>query len=164
MVVYYLKNTLNPDSVVAPVTVEIGFVKDINDGDAENIWIIDFNTKIKDKNGDPIPTKTYKLTEGKTTVEEIIESGLAWVGEQIDWGDLRTDTYRPYVYEYSPTGTTDVPIYAPVYFYIKDPFPTVGIDPNSISLVVNNIDVTSDLKIETFSSYTKVVWNPVRIS
>ena len=163
MAVYYLKNSLNPDGPVVPVTVDIKLIQDVvyePDGDA--IWVVDFNTEIKDTNGDTIPRYTVHLRGADQTIDDVIEDGLIWIGQRVDWGTLQDDVALPYVESYSPTQTTNVPMSSQVYFNIKDEFPSAGIDPSSITLTVNGIDVTDQLDITETASVTKVKWEPVR--
>jgi hypothetical protein len=164
MAIYYLKNSLNPDGPVVPVTVDIKMVQDVvYEPDGDSIWVVDFTTSIKDVDGDTIPCHTIHLRGANQTIDDVISDGLAWVGQRVDWGTLQDDVALPYVDSYGPTQTTNVPIASEVFFNIKDELPSAGIDPSSITLVVNGIDVTDQLDIVETSSVTKVKWNPVRV-
>lgn len=169
MSVFYLRNSLNPDGVVVPVTVKLNLISDTTHipyegAEGEDIWVIDFNTYAKDINGDQIPTKTVVYRAGEQDIEEVIETGLAWIGERVDWGTLLDDVAAPYVDYFSISETTDIPILTPVMFKLKDAAPSVGIDPDSITLAVNDIDVTDQITVDSFSFYTRIKWNAVRIT
>lgn len=164
MAVYYLKNSLNPNGVVVPVTVDISLIQDASDAAEDEIWVIDFDTEALDTNGNEILTHTVHTRGAISNIEEVIEKGLAYIGEHIDWGTLQPDVASPYISEYSPTQTTDVSIYSSVYFKIKDEVPSTGIDPSTITLTVNGIDVTDQLSIEDLTTMAIVRWNPIRIT
>ena len=164
MAVFYLRNSLNPDGLVVPVTVKLNLIQDVPEADGEDIWVIEFNTHVKDVNGDRILTKTINVRVSEQDIEQVIESGLALIGAEVDWGTLQSDTVGPYVDYFSISDTEGVPIMTPVIFKLRDLYPSVGIDPNSITLVVNDIDVTDQLDIDSFATYTRVKWNAVRIT
>ena len=164
MTVIYLRNSLDPERKVVPVTVSMDLVVDKQYHDGEHYWIIQFSTAAKDIYGQPIPAKVISvLPEEIDNIEETVQEGLSYIGSKVDWGTLDEDTINPYVSSYYPlNGSENVPIASNVSLTLRDEVPTSGIDPSSIKIKVNGIDITDKLKITNWFGKTKILWIPHR--
>ena len=129
--------------------------------DGEVIWVIRLTTGFFKADGTfATPTYVHEVTE-ETLLDEI-RKGISFIADQIDWGVLEDDTKPPYVSHVSPVnGDDNVPIYANVQVRVKDAFPTVGIDPSTIKLKVNGIEIT-DLSIQGVDNEYLITWTPPR--
>jgi len=130
--------------------------------DGEVIWVLRMETNINDSNGDQIdPVYINGVTED--TLTEEIRNAISIIAPQIDWGTLEEDDRAPYLLDLSPNNNQeDVSIHANVRLHLRDAFPTVGIDPSTIKLRVNNIDVSNDLRITGIDNEYKITWVPPR--
>jgi len=130
--------------------------------DGEVIWVLRMETNINDVNGNPIdPVYITDVTED--TLTEAIRNAISIIAPQIDWGSLSEDSRAPYILDLSPSNNEeDVSIHANVRLHIRDAFPTVGIDPSTIKLRVNNVDVSNELRITGIDNEYKITWVPIR--
>ena len=130
--------------------------------DGEVIWVLRMETNINGIGGQPIdPVYINDVTE--ETLSDEIRRAISIIAPQIDWGVLGADSHSPYIIEVSPEDQQeDVSIHANVKMHIRDAFPTVGIDPSTIKLRVNNIDVTPDLRVTGIDNEYKITWVPPR--
>lgn len=169
MVVFYVRNSLNPDGKVIPITVALSsdVLKSGNfpirsdqdplgsgtqfpnllDREGEQQWILILETTELDSSGNKIaPEIVNVVTTG--TVHQEIEGAMGRISDKVDWGTLKADTRSPELVEFSPpiTNTTNVPIVSNIVARLQDSLPAAGIDFSTISVKVNNFDITSDVE------------------
>lgn len=128
--------------------------------DGEVVWILRLATNFNGANGLPIdPVYITGVTESSLTEE--IRKAVSLISSLVDWNDVEEDGRPPFVTEISPKPwDTQVPITSIVSVRVKDSFPTTGIDPSTIKLRVNGIDVTSQIKVGGADNDYTVVWIP----
>jgi hypothetical protein len=156
-----LKDAKNPNGqLVVPVSVNIVHIDDVSTNDGEAIYVLEFLCGALDSDGNPIETVIINNVSAED-VKAQIEVGLDEIGRQIDWPNQQDDEYAPRVVEIFPkANSTDVPISSHVFGTLKEFFPTTGIDPSTIKLKVNGIDVTSDLQLSGEEVEYKFRWIP----
>jgi hypothetical protein len=155
-----LKNAKAPNGLLIPITVNIEHSVLVENQDGELIFLLTFETGAIDVNGNRIDTV---VIDGVTqeSIKKEIQKGVTIIGDQIDWENLQEDTTAPKIEEISPEPDSEaVDINSHVVLKVKDSFPTTGIDPESIKLLVNNVDVTDDLKIDGADTEYYVRWIP----
>lgn len=158
-----LKDASNPNSgVVVPVTVTVRDMDLRHSQDGEVVYVLEFVCGAIDANGDRIHTVVIEYVT-ETNVKNQIKEGLAVIGRQINWPDPQADTDAPRILEIVPSdGEVDVSINEHIRVKLRDYFPTTGIDPSTIKLRVNGIDVTDDLHISGEDTEYRIRWVPVQ--
>lgn len=155
-----LKHSKAPNGLLIPITVNIEHSALKSNNDGELIFILTFDTGAIDLNGAVIETVVIDGVSKKSIKREI-QKGVTLIGNQIDWEDLQEDVAAPRIENISPEpGEKDVSIESHIILKLKDNFPTTGIDPNSINLKVNDIDITSDLRIKGADTEYYIRWIP----
>ena len=156
-----LKDAKNPNSnLVIPVTINVIQVDDTNTQDGEVIYVLEFKCSALDVDGNRIEDVIIDEVTADD-VEQQIQEGLSIIGAQVDWPEQQDDTYAPRIIEIYPTSNQkDVPITSHVFGTIKDFFPLSGIDPSSIKLKVNGIDVSDELRLSGNEVEQKFRWIP----
>jgi len=157
MAQYLLRNMLNPGKVVG---CSVTFRQLINkDEKGETVWLIEAVTPEphKDGTGDILPEYVH-YTEDQN-LDVAINEATERIAAQVDWAPLTNDLRPPFVVDYEPKAPI-VGIYSDVVVVIKDIFPTGGIDPDSIEVVINNIDVTDEIKLLGDPLQYSVMWGP----
>lgn len=155
---FLLRNTLNPSKVVK---CTITFRQVINKGEeGEPVWLIEIGTLEPHKNGGDIVPIFIHYTS-KSNLDEEIRQATEEISEQIDWGITVEDLRPPFVICSFPTKSTEiVDIYSKVVVDIKDIFPAAGIDPDSIEVIVNDIDVSDEIKLVGTPYQYRIIWEP----
>jgi hypothetical protein len=186
MVVFYLRNSRNPDAKVVPVTVSLSLdalkpshaavrpdqdptatgvqYPNLFDPEGNRSWILIAQTTERDINGNKINPEIVNLvTTGTVHLE--IEAALGRIGSQIDWGTIQTDTSPPKLVEITPalTQTTNVPITSNIVFRLQEPLPAAGIDLSTLSVKLNNFDITGDVELRGNIFDLTVIYRPTRI-
>jgi hypothetical protein len=157
---FNLKHAKAPNGLLIPVTVNVEHSDLRGTQDGEVIFLITLETGAKDKEGNRIDTIVVNGVT-KDDVKQEIQKALAIIAAQIDWGELEDDTKAPKIDNIHPKPTqTDVKLYSHVYLKIRDSFPTSAIDPDSIKMRVNGIEVTDDLRIVGADTEYNVRWIP----
>ena len=160
MAEYLLRNTLNPNKVVK---CGITFRKLTNKGEkGEPAWLVQVSTEEPHKNGGKIPPVFIHLTTLDNLDLEI--TGVTEeIASQVDWGPLLLDARAPIVSFIEPVGDlSDVPIYSSLKFEISELFPAAGIDIDSIEVIINGVDITSELNIIGDPYVYNVNWGPFK--
>ena len=153
-----------PNSLRVPVTVNITQNDIVNTNNGEVVFLITLDVGILDKNGNRIDTVVLNDVL-KENIKKEISHGLALIAEQINWTDLLDDNAPPNIkYIYPVKDQTQVPIYSNVDVKLRDEFPMSGIDPSTIKLFVNDIEVTTDLLLRQSDNEVDIKWIPVRIT
>lgn len=115
---------------------------------AEEYWKLFIYTTGLDENGGVVGPLVADLTGSEETIQSFIDSKLSEMCELIDWSNQGTlepqiDTVGPYIDEQYPNnGEVNVPINRPISIRVKEPLPGTGINPSSVVLIVNGIQVT----------------------
>jgi hypothetical protein len=156
MAEYLIRNSLNPSKVVS---CALTFRQITNKGEeGENVWLVQLGTSEPHKDGGEILPRFVHLTSLDNLDEEIREATEA-ISVQVDWGTLVEDNEGPHLEAFSPTGSV-VDISSNVTVDLKEDLPSAGIDPNSISITVNGIDVSNELEIDGTPFDYNIVWRP----
>lgn len=142
---YLLRNSLNPGRVVS-CTITFRQLIDKNSDDGELRWVIEIITTAPHKDGGPIAPVYINYTS-KTNLDLEIKKATEAISRQIDWEPVLQDLRPPFISYCSIEEGEIVPIDSDLTFTIEDILPAAGIDPESICVTVNGMDVTNRLKI-----------------
>lgn len=157
MAYFQVRNSLNPSKVIVCGITYKQIVPKGNEGEA--IWVIEVATD------EPHITTSGTIPPYHITVSDEldldleIEKAVADISRQVDWEPLADDTRPPFVTDVNPD-TYITPIQENVFVTITDLHPSQGIDIDSIEMIVNDIDVTSDLRITGDEFEYQVEWRP----
>lgn len=156
MAEYLLRNSLNPGKVVS---CSVSFRQLVNRGEeGEPVWLVEVVTLEPHKDGGSIPPEYVHLTSDKN-LDAAIRSATKNIAEKVNWLPVIADLRPPFVKHYSPSSSV-VDIYSDVIVDITDILPAAGIDPDSIKMVVNDLDVTSELELIGDPYDYRVIWQP----
>jgi len=186
MVVFYLRNSRNPDSKVVPVTVALSLdvltpentavrsdqvttatgseYPNLIDLEGEQSWIMVAATTELDAAGNKIAPEFVNLvTTGTVHLE--IEAALGRIGSQVDWGAILPDTKAPRLVEITPPLdlTTNVPITSNIVVRLEEALPAAGIDLSTVSATLNGFDITPDLELRGNIFDLTMIFRPTRI-
>ena len=157
MATYLLRNSLNPGKVVG---CTITFRQLINKGDnGESAWVVEIRTNEPHKDGGSILPVFVHYTSADN-LDEAIGQATKSIANQVDWEPLSVDYRPPFVLFHSPQNGDVVDIYSDVIIDIKDLLPAAGIDPDSIEVVINNIDVTNEVELTGDPYEYRLIWKP----
>ena len=186
MVVFYLRNSRNPDAKIVAVTVSLSLdsikpqdaavrpdqfttatgseYPNLQDLEGDGSWILIAETNELDSGGIRIPTEFVNLVSTGTVHLEI-EAALGRIGSQVDWGTLKADTKPPKLIEITPPldQTTDVPITSNIVVRLEEPLPAAGIDLSTVSATLNGFDITGDLELRGNIFDLTMIYRPTRI-
>lgn len=155
---YLLRNSLNPGKVVKCAITFRQLVNKNEDG--ELVWLIQINTLEPHKDGGVIPPLFIHYTSSNN-LDDAIKDATQTISKQIDWGALNTDLRPPFVtYNYPYITHSVVGIYSSVTIDITDVLPSAGIDPDSIEVIINDMDVTGEIKLDGDPYQYRVRWDP----
>lgn len=156
-------NARNPNGKRVPVTVTVEHSDKKSTNDGELVYLITLQTGAKSISGGAIDI-VYIDDVTLANVKKELEKAITTIAEQIDWGTLEADKSAPLIVEYTPTkGETNVPIEAQVFLRLRDPFPASFINPATIKLKVNGVDVTSQVTVQEKETEQLVFWSPTII-
>jgi len=186
MVVFYLRNSRNPDSKVVPVTVALSLdvivaqntpvrsdqvptatgseYPNLIDLEGEQSWLLVAATTELDAAGNKIAPEFVNLvTTGTVHLE--IEAALGRIGSQVDWGTILPDTKPPRLLEITPplTQTTNVSIGTDIVVRLEEPLPSAGVDLSTVSATLNGFDITPDLELRGNIFDLTMIYRPTRI-
>ncbi len=159
MAEYLLRNTLNPNKAVK---CTITFRQIVNKGEeGEPVWLIEIGTVEPHKTGGIIPPVFIHYTTS-SNLDAAIKEATEKIAEQIDWENLITDLRPPFVIYSFPEidRVKKVGIYTSVIVDIQDILPAAGVDPNSIEVTVNDIDVSNEISLEGDPYQYRIRWDP----
>jgi len=186
MVVFYLRNSRNPDSKVVAVTVALSLdvlvpqntavrsdqaptatgseYPNLIDLEGDQSWILIASTTEPDAAGNPIDPEFVNLVSTGTVHLEI-EAALGRIGSQVDWGTILPDTKPPRLVEITPPLdlTTNVPITSNIVVRLEEPLPAAGIDLSTVSATLNGFDITGDLELRGNIFDLTMIYRPTRI-
>jgi hypothetical protein len=186
MVVFYLRNSRNPDAKIVAVTVSLSLdsikpqdaavrpdqfttatgseYPNLADLEGGGSWILIADTNELDSSGNKIDTEIVNLvTTGTVHLE--IEAALGRIGSQVNWGPLAADTKPPKLIEFSPPleQTTNVPITSNIVARLEEPLPSAGVDLSTVSATLNGFDITGDLEFRGNIFDLTMIYRPTRI-
>jgi hypothetical protein len=95
-----------------------------------------------------------------SNLNEEIRAATNRISSQIDWGESVDDVRPPFVSGYRPQNNSIVSILSDVYMCLEDVYPSAGIDPNSIRLTINGMDVTDELELNGTPFEYNITWRP----
>ncbi len=170
MPVYYLRNNLNPEGKIVPITVSLALdslvpgsfpvridqdpagtgtdYPNLADLEGGRSWILIVATRELDTGGNPIdPEYINVVTTG--TVHQELQAAYGRIGNQIDWGTLATDIRPPQLESITPAlnETTDVPITSNIVIRLLEDLPAAGIDLSTLNVKLNGFDITNDFEL-----------------
>lgn len=156
MAEYFIRNALNPHKIIK---CTITFRQMILKGEeGEPVWLIEIATAEPDKYGNKIAPEYIHYTS-EVNLDVAIREATGNISEQVDWSVLVDDTRPPFVTDYGPI-TAVAALYSNVDATIKDILPSGGIDLTSITMTVNGMDVTDELRIQGSPFLYEVRWSP----
>ena len=159
MAEYLLRNSLNPNKVVK---CTITFRQIVNKGEnGEPVWLIEINTIEPHKDGGKILPVFIHQTAA-INLDIAIKEATEKIAKQINWEFLILDLRPPFViYSFSEVKRINsVSIHTSVIVDIQDILPAAGIDPNSIEVVINDIDVSDEISLEGDPYQYRIRWDP----
>jgi len=158
MAEYLLRNSLNPGKVIK---CAITFRQIINKGEeAEPVWLVELRTLEPHKNGGEIPPVYVHYTSA-SNLDEAIKEATEQIAAQVDWGTLYDDVRPPFVsYNFPTTGSDDVSMFSSLILDMEEDLPGTGIDPDSIEVTINGIDVTDEVDIYGTPYNYRLRWDP----
>ena len=95
-----------------------------------------------------------------TNLDRAIKEATEKIADQVDWEPLSLDLRPPFVIYNIPSNDDVVSIYSNVVVDIKDVLPAAGVDPSSIEVTVNGIDVSSEINLDGDPYQYRVRWDP----
>ena len=156
MAEYLLRNSLNPGKVVS---CSVSFRQIVNKGEeGEPVWLVEIVTLEPHKDGGKILPEYIHFTNDQN-LDVAIRNATQRIADQVDWSPIMKDLRPPFVKYYSPRSSV-VDIYSDVVVDITDILPAAGIDPNSIRVTVNDLDVTEELELIGDPYDYRVIWKP----
>lgn len=158
---YLLRNSLNPNKVVSCTITFRQFV-DKNAKDGELRWLVEITTAELSKSGEKIAPVYINYTS-ETNLDLEIKKATEAVSKQIDWEPVVSDLRPPFVSYCNTEEGETVSIDSNLVFTIEDILPAAGIDPDSIRVTVNGMDVADNLKITGDPYKYEVRWAPYMI-
>ena len=158
MAYFLVRNSMNPSKAVI-FGITYRQLVDKNAQDGELIWVIEIATE-----------EPHAVTSGTiqsyfinpTTLGDLddeIEKGVAHISSQIDWEPLADDTRPPFVTASAPTEYI-AKMADNVMVKIEDLQPSAGIDLGSVQMIINDVDVTGDLRTFGDEFDYEIRWMP----
>ena len=157
-----LFNSLAPKGkrvIITGILEQVDFQETV---DGEVVWILRLQTNANGEDGNPIdPVYIVGVTE--QTLTEEIKKAVSEIASQIDWTNVEVDALPPFIQSIRPgINQEDVEIESIIEIRLRDAFPTVGIDPSTVKLRVNGIDVTGEIDVAGKENDYTVRWDPPR--
>jgi len=158
MAEFFIRNTLNPNKAVrCDLTLRQIVPKNY---EGEPIWVLELVTQELHRDGGnirPVYINLVNLDNLDVEINEAVEE----LSAQIDWAPLDIDIRAPVVTSYYPTGDS-VSIEQHVVINLEELLPAEGIDPDSITMTINGLNVTPELIIEGDPYAYSVRWKPFK--
>lgn len=186
MVVFYLRNSRNPDGKIVPVTIALtsDVLKAQNtpvrpdqfstasgtdfpnlvDPEGDQQWILVAETTALDTVGSSIdPEIINVVTTG--TVHQEIQNAMGRIAAQVDWGVLQDDTRPPKLIDFQPPlpQADNVPITSNIIARLQESLPSAGIDFDTVKVTVNGFDVTNAVEFKGSIFDLTLVYRPQRV-
>lgn len=156
MAEFIVRNSLNPHKVIK---VGVTFNQVTPKGyEGEDLWVVEVATNETTVSGETIrPVYINNVTA--RTLDEEIANAIGILSAQVDWSPLLDDTREPIIESISPA-EYEVDIESSVEISLQEILPAAGIDIDSITMTVNDFDVTDTLEITGDPYRYKVKWKP----
>lgn len=160
MAEFWVKNSLNYNKAVKfNITLRYFVIKG---SEGDHRWVLEIGTTYSGASGEDISAAKINGISAED-LDEVIETAVADMCDQIDWSPLVADVDAPYVYSASPTGS-GVSLYSDVLLTLKDILPSAGIDLSSMKITLNNsttdFDITSEVVTEGDPYQYDLKWSP----
>ena len=156
MAQFLIRNSLNPQKVVkCGITFEQ--VTPTN-YEGEPIWVVELSTDEPHVSGGSIPPEFINLTS-LDNLDEEIEKAVEIISAKIDWTPLEVDIRPPFVESCYPS-SYETSIETILKIVLKDVLPSAGIDITSITMTINDFDVTSELELNGDPYEYTLKWKP----
>ena len=157
MATYLLRNTLNPGKVVGcTITFRQLTVKG-EDGDP--VWVVEIGTVEPHKDGGSIPPVFIHYTN-TTNLDLAIRDATESIARQVDWQPLVSDIKAPVATTSSPTNGEVVSINSNVTVSLQDNVPSSGLDISTLSVSLNGIDITNEVRVSGDPFNYQFNWSP----
>lgn len=157
---FLVRNSLNPSRVVQ---ISVAFQQQVIKTDNHNgelVWIIELGTvETNPETGERIPSEFIHTTSLENMDAEI-QKAASIIASKVDWDPLVDDTEAPYVDSVSPSEYL-MDIDDNVYFTLKEDLPSAGIDKSSITMTINEANVSPQLLITGDPYDYKIEWRPI---
>lgn len=157
MAQFLVRNPLNPSKAVS-FGITYRQLVDVNDRSRELIWVLEIATDETTVSGLPIQHEFIHLTN-LNDMDDAVKAAVERISAQINWQPLSPDTRAPIIEEVSPS-TYIAEMYDNIKFKLIDLNPSAGIDLSSIQVLINEIDVSSELLINGDEYGCYVEWRP----
>lgn len=155
---FLLRNSLNPSKVIK---CTITFRQLMNKGeDGELVWLVEIGTVETTASGTSIAPVFVHYTSA-INLDDAIKEATETIAQQVDWTPLDSDKRPPFVSYNSPeNGNQSVSIYSNLVIDVKDLIPTSGIDLSSVEVLINGMDVTSEVEVSGDPFEYRIIWSP----
>jgi hypothetical protein len=155
MAEFLVRNSLNPNKVIKLGITYLQLTPKDREGEA--IWACEINTDEPAIGGGAVaPVYIDGIT--RRTLDEEISKAVAAIAAQVDWTPLVTDRREPII-EYILPSEYEVDIDSFLEIGLQDHLPAAGIDLDSISMTINDFDVTNELQVSGDPYRYKIKWN-----
>jgi len=155
MAEFLVRNSLNPNKVIKLGVTYNQVTPKGHEGEA--LWVCEVATDEPDINGDPIrPVYINDIT--LRTIDDEMGKAVSLIASQVDWSPLVNDVRAPII-EYISPADYEVDIDSVLEIGLQDHLPAAGIDISSLSLTVNDFDVTSEMEVTGDPYRAKIKWN-----
>lgn len=161
---FYVRNSLNYEQTIK---INISFVRgyDVSANDGDPRWLLELATTQLSASGTVIPPEFVNNTSDGNKLNDFIDTAVANIASQIDWGPLLEDTKTPYVYATLPaTLGNAVAIESNIDITLKDDFPSSGLNLDNmvVTLATNGsvFDITNACKVEGTPFEYSLHWEP----
>lgn len=156
MAYFLVRNSLSPNKVAKFGVTFTQVTPKNNEGDP--VWAIEVTTSALDSFGKNIrPTFVTNITDKNLRNE--IEKAISFLASKIDWTPLVEDQRGP-ILDYLAPSEFEIKIDDNIELGLYEILPSAGIDKDSIKLVLNGLDVSSELEITGDPFRYKVKWSP----
>jgi hypothetical protein len=158
-----LFNAKNPNGKRVPVTVNLEAFDDVDLKDGSTRYFMVLQTGVLDTSLNSIdPIYVNGVTQ--KTLKDELQKALTTLATKINWGLLEADTTPPIIESLNiPNQSVNVSINTDLFITLQDPMPSSLINPASIKLEVQGIDVSNNLNIVENGNTVTVQWIPNRL-
>jgi hypothetical protein len=157
MAQFLVRNPRNPSKAVS-FGVTYRQLVDVNSKDGELVWVVEIATAETTSSGLAIPPYFINVTSFDKINDEV-EKAIEKIAAQINWEPLLDDVRAPLVDSVYPS-THIASIYDNIRINLIDLHPSTGIDFSSVKMIINDIDVSTDLIITGDEYDCQVEWRP----
>ena len=153
---FFIRNSLNPSKAVLCSLTYTQLVPKGFEGEA--MWVLEMATNEPSISGTAILPEYINLTDDVYMEDEIKEAAER-ISVQVDWSPLLEDNYAPEIRSINPSAY-EVSLETSVKVIVGDGLPSAGIDLTSITMTINDFDVTNELEITGDPYEYEIKWSP----